>query len=962
MAKDKNRKKGIVDPRKAERASKRAASTADKAKADADLQSKVEKANTIAAAIQENRPEDTTPAAPSYTPPTEVTQLDADVKLGYADRPIPRGERSVPTLDPETIAEDAVGAAAIQEDDRRKALVESGENLQPRTPLDVVKGIQDRRAAAEQERVAGMARVDLPSNVGEGFDEVTDAEAARRASGRTARRRTGIVDFRDIAGGGREGAGLTSEQEARAARRTAARAESAASAGMDVERRSAAEAVFGGPVEDWSAGQRPYTDKPEVMDLARRLKTTELMDQGKEITPEAVETGLQGGPHQRMARIIHHTGMTAEEVQTHIGGRASIATDKLNELHETVMRNVRSRRKNDVLPRMGLARGEDGSIAATEAAQNETWQHPTEKDANGLPKIYKVSDMHPDMVKQLNHPWGGVQSENEFEGTSVLRETPAISGAAKNNPALRYANTVTKGAGDYMPASIRFGHSKNAAGSWSFTPPPEGFTDSNLSDPEGFTSNVTHITNAIREGRTRPGTRPAHAERTKSLIDQLAAEGKRIGGKRQVAVPMPGFTQNGGAPATTTYKRDIVDIPKAGDDNIVTYDDLPHVKDANGNLVPLAPRSGVPGTGRSVHVVQGTMGLGRQFKSPAESSAEVLGGAFGGADQPTPVRQEENRADAAAAFGGEVATDATEAIDKGPRSARSRSLVQGDSRVGKQFMGVAALPSRGAKQGIIPGFENYGNVERQRAIPEVFSTRTLEGPLPAGVDTRSAAGLTEKMTPENTPEKTIGEAIEFRDVETETGVTERLRVPGPGRAVTVKPNVLRGSEAATLNTGLPDSRTLRLRAEAASGRPTIGAVEQPAPAKKPDYTQDELDFNPRVPGVVKTRQFMLGDIRTLTDAEQNVENVGANTIRGMNPPLANFDVGSPAATAARSTVEAPPSSGVVELSKRGGGRRGLQAGEKIKGTNVVVNSTKGGVKGKKSRPLKRPPNSAALAE
>ena len=107
---------------------------------------------------------------------------------------------------------------------------------------------------------------------------------------------------------------------------------------------------------------------------------------------------------------------------------------------------------------------------------------------------------------------------------------------------------------------------------------------------------------------------------------------------------------------------------------------------------------------------------------------------------------------------------------------------------------------------------------------------------------------------------------------------------------------------------------------------------------------------------------MLGDIRTLTDAEQNVENVGANTIRGMNPPLANFDVGSPAATAARSTVEAPASSGVVDLAKRGGGRRGLQAGEKVEGTNVVVNSTKGGVKGKKSRPLKRPPNSAALAE
>jgi hypothetical protein len=950
MAKDKNRKKGIVDPRKAERASKRAASKADKAKADADLQGKVEKANTIAAAIQENRPEDTTPAATaSVTPPTSVPKLDDDVKLGYADRPIPRGERPIPTLDAADVADDALQAAAIRDDERRQALAESGEAVQPRTPLDVVRGIQDRRAAEEQERVANMTRVDLPSNVGEGFDEVTDAEAARRASGRTARRGTGIVDFRDIASGGREGAGLTAEQQARAQSRLEGR----------IDKSLAFEATGG---DASTQGFRPYTDTPEILATARRLKTTELMDQGKEVTPEAVEEGLQGGPHQRMARIIHHTGMTAEEVQSHIGGRPSIATDKLNELHETVMRNVRSRRKNDVLPRMGLARDENGGIVATEAAQNETWQHPTEKDANGLPKTYKVSDMHPDMLKQLQHPWGGVQSENEFEGTTVLRETPAISDSAKKNPALRYAVTAAKSAGDYLPVSIRFGHSKNAAGSWSFTPPPEGFTDSNLSDPEGFTSNVTHITDAIREGRTRPGTRSAHADNTKNLIEQLAAEGKRIGLKRQVAVPMPGFTQNGGAPATTTYKRDIVDIPKAGDDNIVTYDDLPHVKDANGNLVPLAPRSGVPGTGRSVHVVQGTMGLGRQFKSPAESSAEVLGGAFGGADQATPVRQEENRADAAAAFGGEVATDATEAIDKGPRSARSRSLVQGDSRVGKQFMGVAALPGRGAKQGIIPGFENYGNVERQRAIPEVFSTRTFEGPLPSGVESRSAAGLTEKMTPENTPEKIIGQEIEFRDVETSPGVTERVRVPGPGRPIKVKPTVLSGSPASTINTGLPDSRTLRLRAEAESGRPTIGSSEQPAPVKKPDYVQEELDFNPRVPGVVKTRQFMLGDIRTLTDAEQNVENVGANTIRGMNPPRANFDVGSPAATAARPTTQTPPSSGVVELSKRGGGRRSLQTGERVEGTDVVTNSTKGGVKGKKSRPLKRPPNSAAITE
>jgi hypothetical protein len=372
---------------------------------------------------------------------------------------------------------------------------------------------------------------------------------------------------------------------------------------------------------------------------------------------------------------------------------------------------------------------------------------------------------------------------------------------------------------------------------------------------------------------------------------------------------------------TTTYKRDIVDIPKAGDDNIVTYDDLPHVKDANGNLVPLAPRSGVPGTGRSVHVVQGTMGLGRQFKSPAESSAEVLGGAFGGADQPTPVRQEENRADAAAAFGGDVATDATEAIAKGPRSSRSRSLVGGDTRVGKQFMGIQGVePQYRAKQGIVPGFENYGNVERERGIPAVVNTKFAEGPLPAGADTRSDAGLVERKT------------------------------------------ILNAQPARTISTPLPDSRTLRLRAETESGRGVIGASEQPAPVKKPDYTQDELDFNPRVPGVVKTRQFMLGDIRTLTDAERNVENVGANTIRGMNPPARNFDVGSPAATAARSTVEAPASSGVVELSKRGGGRRGLQAGEKVEGTNVVVNSTKGGAKGKKSRPLKRPPNSAAIAE
>lgn len=117
---------------------------------------------------------------------------------------------------------------------------------------------------------------------------------------------------------------------------------------------------------------------------------------------------------------------------------------------------------------------------------------------------------------------------------------------------------------------------------------------------------------------------------------------------------------------------------------------------------------------------------------------------------------------------------------------------------------------------------------------------------------------------------------------------------------------------------------------------------------------------------------MLGTVRPLTDKEKAVENVGANTIRGINPPRAKFDVGAtvvnedgetvPSPTAAPATTAPAISSGEVQLSKRGGGRRGLQAGEKVEGTNVVVNSTKGGAKGKKSRPLKRPPNSAALAE
>ena len=967
MAKEKkNRKKGIVDPRKAERAAGRAASTEAKAKADADLAAKVEKANTIAKAVAAAKPEvEATDATPAYTPPTSVEERDEDVKLGYADRPIARGDRPVPTLDAADVADDAAQAAAIREDDRRKALQETGEAVQPRTPLDVVKGIQERRAAAEQERVAGMARVDLPSNVGEGFEDVTDAEAARRASERTARRGTGVVDYDRMATGGRAGAGLTAPQAERAESRAEGRkaAEEKALAGYDATRRSAAEEAFGGAVEPLKAGERYYTDKPEVMDLARRLKTSDLMDQGIEVTPEAVEHKLQGGPHQRMARIIHHTGMDAETVR-------NLTDDQLNEFHETVMNNVRSRRKSDVLPQMGLARGEDGSITATEAAQNETWQHPTEKDANGLPKTYKVSDMHPDMLKQLNHPWGGVRSENAFEGTSVLRETPAISDAAKENPALRYQVANAKSAGDYLPVSIRFGHDKNAAGAWSFTPPPAGFSESSLADPEGFTSNVTHVSDAMREGKykRRAGTRSAHAENTKKLIDQLAAEGKRIGVKRQVAVPMPGFTQNGGDPATTAYKRDIDVIPTAGDDEIFTYDNLPHVKDENGNLVPLAPRSGVPGTGRSVHVVQGTMGVGQQFTSPAEESAKTLAGFEVTAATEkvrTRTRKDGSVSTTTRVVPGEVSNVAEGEMASGNRSASTRRLLRGNTAVGKQFMGVQGLePQYRGKQGIIPGFENYGNTERRRGIPELFSTRTFEGPLPAGTETRAEAGLTEKMTSENTPEKIIGEEITYRNVETSPGVTEVVRNIGPGLPIKVKPTVLKADPAETINTGIADARTLRLRAEAGNAEPkeTTGLEDlrraTGSEPKAPAMQQDELDFNPTTPGVVKSRQFMLGTVRGLTDAERDVENVGANTIRGMNPPRANFDVGSPAATAARSTVETPPSSGVVDLAKRGGGRRKLQAGEKVKGTDVVVNSTTG----PKKRALKRPPNSAALAE
>ncbi len=908
MAKEKKtRKKGIVDPRKAERAAARAAGKAEKAKADADLQGKVEKANTIAASIKENKPEDTTASTSSFTPPTSVPQRDEDVKLGYADRPIARGERPVPTLDAADIADDALQAAAVREDEARQAKIESGETVAPRTPLEVVRGIQERRAAAEQERVAGMTRVNLESNVGEGFDEVTDAEAARRASGRTARRGTGIVDFRDMASGGRANAGLTEPQQDRAQSRLEDRIQKS----LEFEAK-------GGDAS--TQGFRPYTDTPDILATARRLKTSELMDKGQEVTPEIVEAGLQGGPHQRMARIIHHTGMTADELRSHLGGRESIAEDKLNELHENVMKNVRSRRKNDVLPRMGLVRGEDGSITATEQAQNEIWQHPTEKDANGLPKTYKVSDMHPDMVKQLNHPWGGFESENPFEGTVVMRETPAISDRASKNPAARYAVANAKRAGDYLPVSIKFGHTKNAAGSWSFTPPPSGFTEGNLSDPEGFTSNVTHVVSAIREGKSRPGTRKSHSEIANNLVAELDPAKQRVVGKQQVAVPMPGFTQTGGAPATTGYKPQIMDVPPAGDDNIVTYDDLPHVKDQHGNLTPLAPRSGRAGTGRSVQVIQ--TGRGQQFTSPAEKSAEVFA-----ADIPDPQRRE----NAAAAFEGPVA-DEVEDSKKTNRSPRVAGALRSPTApVGRQFQGVEGVePKYRGKQGIIPGFENYGNVERQRGIPAVVDTKFAEGPLPSGVDTRSDAGLVERTT-----------------------------------RMSAQP-------AETINTGLSDSRKLRLRAEAESGRGTIGAVEQPAPAKKPDYTQDELDFNPNAPGVVRTRQFMLGTVRTLTDAERNVENVGANTIRGMNPPRANFDVGSTVVnnagdtvaspTAARPTTQPAQSSGVVELSGRGGKRRGLAKGEKVQGTDVVVNTTTGGVKGTKKRALKRPPNSAALAE
>lgn len=908
MAKEKkNRRKGIVDPRKAERAQRRAAASQGKAESDAELATKAYRANKIAKAIASDKPETETTA--EVTPPASVPQLDEDVKLGYAGRPIPRGERPVAKLDAADVADDAAQAAIIREDDARQAKIESGEAVQPRTPLDVVRGIQERRAAAEQERVAGKARVDLPSAV-DGFDEVSEGEVVRRSAGRTARRGTGLVDFGSMAGGGRGRAGLTAEQSERAARRLSEREQR-------TERRSAAEEAFGGVVEGQS-GLRPYTDTPEVMDLARRLKTSDLMDQGKDITPEAVEEGLQGSHHQRLARIIHHTGLSAEEVQGYAGGRQSMAVDKINELHETVMRNVRSRRKNDVLSRMGLARGEDGSITATEGAQNETWQHPTEKDANGLPKTYKVSDMHPDMLKELQHPWGGVQSENEFEGTAVLRETPALPSG--KSPALRYATSTMKSAGDYLPVSIRFGHNKNAAGSWSFTPPPAGFETGN---PEGLTSNVTHIVDAIREGRTRGrGTRKSHAEVANNLIAELDPAKQRVIGKRQVAVPMPGFTQDGGKPATTAYEPMVTDVPHAGNDSMVTYDDLPHVKDQHGNLVPLAPRAGRAGTGRSVHVVQGTMGLGQQFTSPAEESAKTLMGfEVTPATEKTRTRKLKDGTEKVTTrqVPGVVSNVAEGAMAGGERSSQSRRLIRGNRAVGKQFMGADALAPeyrvRNQTQ-IIPGFEKYGNVERQRGIPAVVDTKFAEGPLPESVGTRSDAGLVERTTR------------------------------------------LNAQPAETISTGIPDQRSLRLRAEAESGRGVIGAVEQPAPAKAAEYTQPELDFNPTSPGVVRTRQFMLGTVRPLTDAEKSVENVGANTIRGMNPPARNFDVGAPTATAAPSTVQTPVSSGEVQLSKRGGGRRKLAKGEKVQGTDVVVNSTKG----PKKRALKRPSNSAALAE
>lgn len=625
-----------------------------------------------------------------------------------------------------------------------------------------------------------------------------------------------------------------------------------------------------------------------IFSLARSIRAEELMDEGISADPDKdlSNLALSGTPAHTKAIVLHHTGLTHDQLKSYLGPVHNAEADvKLDKLHENVMRFVRSSRKNDFASDMGLIRGEDGKLvksgkgfATTPVAETQYWQHPTETDEKGMPKVYKVSEMHPDMIKELSSSWGGYRSENAVQGVKNIN-------------------------GEDVAVEQHFGHHKHpGTGTWRFTKPPANFDDSNSisANAEAVLKTTGILPNAIAHiSRAIAGVPERFKKnRGKSKADELveAMGGKRRAGSRKV--PMPGFSN--GEQLETIYHDE---GPKA-----LSIEDLPGTFDEHGNPVALPPRAGVGGTGRSVLVRRGPS-MRDAFRGPAAESADTLKTLTTPESYDTPI---EKKGDV---FVAGVSSEDQEKDALSQANERLSGILRANrerAAIGQQFRGAPekapqqlafgekASLNEGEDYDIDKDFTTYGGKDKIVVTPGKPAIDVVEGPIEGWQHRMDQETLASGDRLGMAKEPGFGRVryAQTREVQTNLG--------------RISTNVASPAKIERIHTGEPDQQVLRARAEAEAGRSASGTSGKGAGEfvtsdyKPEEVMQPTLDFNPRSDSnIPKSKQFLGGTVRALTEAESNVENIGANTERGMNPPASLFAVGANTPTAAPSTVAAP---------------------------------------------------------
>lgn len=639
--------------------------------------------------------------------------------------------------------------------------------------------------------------------------------------------------------------------------------------------------------------------------LSQNIRKEELEDQGLMATDADLSPfALNLSNAHTKAIIMTHAPITHEQIKRYMGGEGPNASDKLQHLHDNIMGFVRSTHKMDQAAAMGLVRGEDGKLvksgkgfATTPTAESQYWQHPTETDEEGMPKTYKVSEMHPDMVKELKHSWGGYRSENPVEGIKSVTFT---------DPKTKEENTSD------VAVSQHFGHHQHEhTGTWRFMKPPANFDDKNsiASNAEAVLSTTGILSNAAAHiSRVVAGVPERFKKsRGKDKADELVAA--MGGAKRKIfkkKVPMPGFTNE--ETYQTVYSEE---QPKP-----LTIQDLPAGLDEQGNPVALPPRAGIGGTGRSILTRRGPS-MRDAFRGPAAVSADTLKTLTTPESYDTSEHiEKQGNVFVAGATSEEqqqdALTQANERLSGILRANRERAAV------GQQFRGAPEKPAKqlafGEKDSLDKAkgeeydrdkdFTTYGGKDELRVTPGKPVVDIVEGPIEDWQDRMDKWTIAKGDRLGMTREPGFGRVTYTRKQEVQTNLGTKLT------------DVVSPSTVERVHTGKPDEQVLRARAEAEATTASTKAVEGGLAGGAKGFatteydpkkvTQPTLDFNPRSESPLPySKQFLGGTIRPLTDAESNVENIGANTERGMNPPAHLFAVGANTPTATPSVV-APP--------------------------------------------------------